>query len=92
MPGPIRRREGGSGCPSMSVGSDSRAASTIPTIAHAMPTNCSGAGRSPCAKPTSTGTITDSDTIGATMLIGPIARPWYSAASPIVPHRPPSTP
>ena len=59
----------------MSVGSASRAASTMPTIAHAIPAHCNAAGRSPETIPISTGTITDSEAVGATMLIGPIARP-----------------
>ena len=53
----------------------SRAASTIPAIATRMPASCSAPGRSPLARPTSTGTAAPVAETGATMLIVPIARP-----------------
>ena len=48
-------------------------ASTTPTIATAIPTSCSAAGRSPRARPTTTGTTTPSAAIGETTPIVPAA-------------------
>ena len=53
----------------------SRAASTMPTIASAIPTIWIVPGRSPEATPTSTGTAAPVADTGATMLIVPIASP-----------------
>ena len=79
----------GPGAPGSGAG---RAASRMPTPARAIPANCTALGRSPCTSPASTGTTPDRDAVGATIPIGPIESPWYSAASPMVPASPAPTP
>ena len=62
-----------SGATAASSDGGSRAASTTPPQASTMPATCSAPGRSPDARPTSTGIATPVAEIGATMLIVPIA-------------------
>jgi hypothetical protein len=63
-------------CPSASAEGASRAASTTPRPASAIPAIWSADGSSPEVSPTSTGMIVPVAEIGATMLIVPIVSAW----------------
>lgn len=67
-------------------------AMTTPATQHAIPTSCSAAGRSPCASPIATGTITAVDPIGAMTPIFPVARASKKNAREIGCARPAMTP
>ena len=70
--------------PTFGPPSSSRARSAPAATAHPTPTSTSADGRSPSIRPQETGTIAPTTAVtGATVLICPCARPWYSSPRPM---------